>query len=302
MTGTATGRTRRRALHAIACLGLLVSVGLFDRLGGAAPAPDAAAEVGAVRAGAARVAAVTVDFGDGRIVQRTFAFSETSVSGIEALRRAGFTVDVYAYSGLGGAVCRINGVGRPPDASCLDGGTAYWGYWRNGTYSRAGAGSTQVQDHDQEQWKWGTGGSAPPTTAWPVATTPPASRAPATSLPATAPPAVGSGGGAASPPSGGGAPSSTAAGAAGSPPGASTTRPVSATSRGTVGASTTGPSSATSVGDRSRAESAAVVAATAAADAPADDGGRAAPWSLLGFAAVLLALAALVVRARLHRP
>ena len=144
-------------------------VGLTLGLALVGVAPDAAP----ARTRATHTAGVTVAYGDGRVVRRTASFAAESISGIEALQAAGFDVQAYGYSGLGAAVCRIDGVGREPDASCLNGGEQYWAYWRNGTYSSIGAGASRVTDGDQEQWAWGTGASPPPTTAFPSAATAP---------------------------------------------------------------------------------------------------------------------------------
>ncbi|MBV9952461.1 MAG: hypothetical protein JO291_10955, partial [Acidimicrobiia bacterium] len=122
---------------------------------------------------AAHVAGVTVSFGSGQVVHRTVTFAGDSITGVEALRGAGFDVEVYGFSGVGAAVCRIDGVGRPADPSCLNGGDQYWAYWQNGRYSSVGAGASKVHDHGQEQWAWGSGDHAPPTTAFPVPTTRP---------------------------------------------------------------------------------------------------------------------------------
>ena len=132
--------------------------------------------------------------------QRVITF-DGSVTGIQALQLAGADPVVYSYAGQGGAVCRLYGVGRDASPSCLggaDGSPAYWAYFRASagtssfTYSRAGAGSTQVSDGDVEGWRFGTG-QAP---AWapvpPVTTT-----TTVASPPATAPAATGGAGGAA---------------------------------------------------------------------------------------------------------
>lgn len=93
-------------------------------------------------------------------------FTEDSITGIEALRRAGAEPVVYSFSGVGGAVCRLFGVGRDSGADCL-GGTGgdsrYWAYFRAASgassfqYSRVGAGSTTVRNGDVEGWRFGTG-------------------------------------------------------------------------------------------------------------------------------------------------
>lgn len=112
-------------------------------------------------------AAVIVETGSGtnRVV---IEFTEDSITGIEALRRAGAEPVVYSYSGVGGAVCRLFGVGRDSGADCLGGAggdARYWAYYRSpaGTssfkYSNVGAGSTTVRDGDVEGWRFGTGGA-----------------------------------------------------------------------------------------------------------------------------------------------
>ena len=119
----------------------------------------------AVAAPSVNRAAVIVETSNGtnRIV---IEFTEDSITGIEALRRAGAEPVLYSYSGVGGAVCRLFGVGRDSGADCL-GGTGgdarYWAYFRSASgtssfkYSSIGAGSTTVRDGDVEGWRFGTG-------------------------------------------------------------------------------------------------------------------------------------------------
>lgn len=119
----------------------------------------------AVAAPSVNRAAVIVETSSGtnRVV---IEFTEDSITGIEALRRAGAEPVVYSYSGVGGAVCRLFGVGRDSGADCL-GGTGgdarYWAYFRSASgtssfkYSNVGAGSTTVRDGDVEGWRFGTG-------------------------------------------------------------------------------------------------------------------------------------------------
>lgn len=147
---------------------------------------------GVARAAGAHRAAVIVE-GDGQTHRVVVEFTEDSISGIELLRRAGADPVVYAYSGIGGAVCRLYGVGRDAGPSCL-GGTGgdarYWAYFRApaGTstfkYAAVGGGSTTVHDGDVEGWRYGTGAAPtyasidtilgiapPPTTPPPTAAT-----------------------------------------------------------------------------------------------------------------------------------
>ena len=138
-------------------------------------------------------AAVIVDTG-GDVHRVVISFSEDSITGIDALQRGGADPVVYAF-GVGGAVCRLWGVGRDAGPNCLggqDGNNNYWAYFRApaGTsafkYSSIGAGSSQVHDGDVEGWKFGTGAAPtyvslaslmapppPPPTSRPPTTTPP---------------------------------------------------------------------------------------------------------------------------------
>jgi hypothetical protein len=108
-------------------------------------------------------AAIVVDTGSGTTT-RCVSFSEESISGTEALSRAGLSPVVRGFSGEGGAVCAINGVGCAADSNCLTcSAPSYWAYFRadNGaggyTYSSVAATSTSVSDGDVEGWRWGTG-------------------------------------------------------------------------------------------------------------------------------------------------
>ena len=151
-------------------------------------------------------ALVVVDTGT-TTYRQVITFTEDSVTGIHVLELAGANPVVYTYSGQGGAVCRLFGVGRDSGPGCLggaDGDNRYWAYFRapsgtsSFTYSRAGAGSVQVHDGDVEGWKFGTGESPswsavpPPSTTTTVAPAPPPTAPPA-SGPASGPAVGGSG-------------------------------------------------------------------------------------------------------------
>ena len=264
----------------------LAAPGLAALVLGIALVVGAPAEAPAREQGA-HVAGVTVSFGSGKVVHRTVTFTGDSITGVEALQGAGFTVEVYGYGGIGAAVCRIDGVGRPADSSCLNGGTDYWAYYRNGRYSSVGAGATQVHDRDQEQWAWGSGDHAPPTTAFagPTTTRPVASTT-------TAPP----------PPAGGGV--TTLPRDGGPPQGGSTTAPGSSTTA--APGSTTTSSSAAGAGDTSEAQGSGgeqvasePVARTTTSEGGGGGGGG--PLALAGFAVVLAAVVGLTLRARSAR-
>ena len=81
--------------------------------------------------GAPHRAAVIVDTG-ATVHKVVITFTEDSISGIEALQKAGANPVVYSM-GPGGAVCRIFGVGRDAGPNCLggqDGDNRYWAYFR----------------------------------------------------------------------------------------------------------------------------------------------------------------------------
>jgi len=147
--------------------------------------------------------------------RQVITFTADSITGLQALDLAGAQPVVYTFAGQGGAVCRLFGVGRDAGPNCLggaDGDNRYWAYFRapagtsTFTYSRAGAGSTQVHDGDVEGWRFGTG-AQPGYVALPPVTTP------TTAAPAVAPPSgPGGGGGSVS------APVTGPSGAAASPP------------------------------------------------------------------------------------
>lgn len=140
---------------------------------------------GPAAAAAANRARVIVDTG-GQTVVRDIAF-DGSITGLQALQLAGANPVVYSFNGQGGAVCRLDGVGRDAGPGCLGGADSdpnYWAYFRapagssTFTYSRAGAGSVTVHDGDVEGWRWGTGAppawSAPPAPTTTTAPAPPA--------------------------------------------------------------------------------------------------------------------------------
>ncbi len=107
---------------------------------------------------------MVVDTGSGAVWSACISFSG-SISGVDALELAkaqipGLSPVYDIYTGQGRAVCRLRGVGNdPPD--CLGKTVEYWGYFRNGRYSSAGAGAVTVRDGDVEGWRWGTSGATP---------------------------------------------------------------------------------------------------------------------------------------------
>ena len=174
---------RRAVLSAL--VGAFVSAGLIGMPGS-----------GVAHGAGAHRAMVVVDTG-ATTYQKVITFDGDSVTGIQALALAGAEPVVYSFSGQGGAVCRLFGIGRDAGPNCLggaDGDNRYWAYFRapsgtsSFTYSRAGGGSTQVHDGDVEGWKFGTG-AAP---AWsPVPVEPATTTTTATPPPPPNPPPAG---------------------------------------------------------------------------------------------------------------
>jgi len=120
-------------------------------------------------------AGLVVVHGDGRVVTSCVAFSEESISGVDLLRRAGLTVTVGAYAGLGYGVCEIDGegcpAGQPCFCQCEGSPCAYWAYSHrrpDGSWAISGVGASgwQVHDGDVDGWVWGDGSTAPPVVAF----------------------------------------------------------------------------------------------------------------------------------------
>ncbi len=143
--------------------------------------------------------AVVVDFGDGQLRVDCAA---PGGSGIDVLRRAGYSLSTYGFTSVGGdaAVCAISVPGGGPQVGCATGPDCLkcqapdsWQYFPNYRYSQIGAGDTRPGGCTIEAWRWGrsqTWSAArlsfadvcppepPPTTAPPATTTPPATTAP----------------------------------------------------------------------------------------------------------------------------
>jgi hypothetical protein len=264
----------RRALAAVAlAIAALVT--------GAAPLPAGAATT--------HRAAVIVDTGS-EVHRVIVTFTEDSISGLEALDRAGANPVVWNYAGQGGAVCRLYGVGRDAGPTCLggQGGDArYWAYFRAaaGTseykYSPVCACTARVHDGDVEGWRFGTG-QRPPFASVQDLTGPPPTQA---TTPATAPP---TGGGDAVTPS-------TSRGTAAT---STTTAAPGATTSSTATTSTTAPP--VDVETKQTASRRPEKQAAAASSGSGGSGGGAA-GSLIGFGLVLAALGGGIVWARRRR-
>lgn len=296
-----------RVRHAVLAAALTVVCLLAALVGPMAPR--------AIASGPSR-AVVVADSGTG-VVVRGIEFEGDSISGIEALQLAGLAPVLQSFTGEGGAVCAISGVGCPSDDSCLtcDGRGYYWSYWRapagssGYAYSRVGAGATRVHDGDVEGWRWGTG-AAPAyrsfTSVFPPAPPPPA---PSPGGGGTTGGGRGPGGGTSGGGTTGGAlPGPTATNApaagttatsAGAPAGATSTTTSAPTTTSTEGADA-GPGPA---GDDASTEDADEIAFQAAQGDRPDPaaGGRGWLASVALFALTLAVIATLVVRARRQR-
>ena len=291
MTGA---RSPRRLVPALV-VALLVSVAGLGAL--ATPAPAASPHR----------AAVIVDTGS-TVKRVVITFTEDSITGIDALQRAGMNPSLYQFGGQGGAVCRLLGVGRDPGPNCLggaDGDPRYWAYFRapagssSFKYSQVGGGAARVHDGDVEGWKFGTG--TPPQYVSLASLLPPP---PPTQPPPTAPPAT-------SAPSGGGTGASVGGATAGSPGGSAApgTQPQPSTLPATGGKDN--PTSATADGGTTKDDRTTDGSSARAAGAEDDgkavdtalassesDGGGGSTWSLALFAILLLAIVAAIVIVR----
>jgi hypothetical protein len=288
MSGKQSGRGRWSARAALAIAVVVGVAGLAD---------------GAVAADPHRAAVIVETGGDTHRVVITF--TEDSITGIEALQRAGADPVVYAFGGQGGAVCRLYGVGRDAGPNCLggqDGDARYWAYFRapagtsNFTYSPIGAGAARVRDGDVEGWRFGTGQAPQHMTVDALAPAPPP------------PPGTSGGGGAtrpAPPLAGSGATATNGANAAG-PPASGSTLPqtgATASSSGDTkaaaddGATGSTGSRATDSDERAEERRAAATETALASSSDADEGGSSA-MSLVWLAVLLAAIGVAIVIVR----
>jgi hypothetical protein len=256
-------------------------------------------------------AAVIVDTGT-TVHKVVITFTEDSISGIEALQRAGGHPVVYSM-GPGGAVCRIFGVGRDAAPGCLggqDGDNRYWAYFRAPAgistfkYSSIGGGTARVHDGDVEGWKFGTG-TAPAYVSLASLTPPPPPPPPSTA--ATTRPAGPVAPGASTP----GATPGAAGGPAAAGATSSSTLPVTGGAAaangagGAAGKAGAAAKSGASTGGTKRADESTVRASDAAGEAvetaltSSEQGGAAgSAWSLLLFAVLIAAIAAAIFLVR----
>jgi hypothetical protein len=127
------------------------------------PRPSHAQETPAPPRPDGNLAGLVVDFGGGRVETRCVNYGEQSLSGYQLLERSGLGFQIDASSGMGAAICQIEGTGCPGTdcfCQCKGGGTcSFWSYWLleggNWQYSLAGASSTSVSHGQVQGWSWG---------------------------------------------------------------------------------------------------------------------------------------------------
>jgi hypothetical protein len=230
-------------------------------------------------------------------------FDAESISGLDALELAGAQPSVASWTGMGGAVCALYGVGHPANQQeCLGtpGDQRFWAYWHvpagssgftDETFSRAGGSSVRVRDGDVEGWRYGTG--EPPEFVAFASLVPPPPPPPPTDEPSPSTRPAGSG------PSVGPAGPNRAAGKDGD----------QADGRRKAGGDdgrgeTAGKSGDDPPPDASDARSRQEVDSEQASASRKGSGGGGSAWALIGFAIVMLALAAAIYvahRARVGR-
>ena len=118
----------------------------------------------AARAQGANRVGLIVKHGDGSVITRCVAFDEPEISGYDVLVRAGLSVVVSGFSGVGAATCSIDGEGCSAGncfCQCQGNPCIYWAYYHlaggQWQYSGLGASSHTVHSGDVEGWAWGEG-------------------------------------------------------------------------------------------------------------------------------------------------
>lgn len=108
---------------------------------------------------------LVIRHGNGTTITRCVEFNGSEISGYDLLMRSGLDIVADFGSGMGAAICSIEGEGCPVN-ECLTCATPdYWSYWRltDGAWSyyQAGASTSTVRDGDVEGWSWGSGNPPP---------------------------------------------------------------------------------------------------------------------------------------------
>jgi hypothetical protein len=119
---------------------------------------------------------LVVRFGDGSAITRCVEFSESGITGYDVLTRSRLAVVAAFDSGMGAAVCAIEGTGCSVEECLTCSYPNYWSYWHLNTgswvYSPAGASAHRVHNGDVEGWSWGVGEPPPVVPFDQICTTP----------------------------------------------------------------------------------------------------------------------------------
>ncbi|MER2599274.1 MAG: prenyltransferase/squalene oxidase repeat-containing protein [Caldilineales bacterium] len=148
---------------------LLITAALLFILAFAA-APQAAQGAATAPQTPPNAADVVVDLGDGHSIARRITFTQTQISGLQALQLTGLQLVTADYS-FGTAVCAIEGTGCPA-SNCFCNANRFWGYsfWDGTVWQGhpAGAATILITNGAVEGWRWGGSNSTPPpvTRAW----------------------------------------------------------------------------------------------------------------------------------------
>ena len=159
-----------RRFFALIALATLLAV--FCTPANSSPASAVVVETASPRCSAAAAntalhhAGLVVTFGDKHTQTFCIEFSEDTISGLQLLQRSGLPLITSSASGLGSAVCSIDGEGSSDPtncfASCTGGTCAYWAYYQfiNSAwkFSQLGAAQRTVHDGEVDGWAWGPGG------------------------------------------------------------------------------------------------------------------------------------------------
>lgn len=158
-------RTLRNCIRGVLFVVALLLIAVFlGRSGDIEAAYQATAPV--------NVAGVVVDYGDGRVSYAIVPFTEVAISGVELLRRSGFSLLSVEFGAMGEGICAIEETGCDLSACrarlCQTGdpNSPFWHYVRDGGDGQwqsapLGASASVIGNGDVDGWFWT--GAAPDT-------------------------------------------------------------------------------------------------------------------------------------------
>jgi hypothetical protein len=159
-SGATRSNSRTHSARVLLCALILAVLAGLPAAGAATPAPHL------------NGAGLVIKHGDGRTLYFYVQFSEPQITGAQLLERSGVSLDVTPYSGLGEAICLIDGEGCP-SSNCFCKSYAnpsvYWRYQRltsagQWVFIQSGPDQTVVHDGDVDGWAWSaTNGDLPNT-------------------------------------------------------------------------------------------------------------------------------------------